>query len=59
MLPTDFTDPEHPIIYGQQTPVQSLAICNFNNSMLVVGNEQYLWIYNPDEDTSTAQTSNL
>lgn len=33
------------------TPAYCDCICNFNNSMLLVGNGNFLWVYNPAEDT--------
>lgn len=39
-----------PIIMWNATPLYCDCICNFNNSMLLVGNGNYLRIYNPVDD---------
>lgn len=44
-------DPDHTIIMGKQTPLYCDCICNFNNSMILLGNANYLRVYNPADDT--------
>lgn len=44
--------PNTPIItMGVETPTYCSCICNFNNSMMLVGNWNFLRAYNPAEDT--------
>jgi len=49
-------DPDHTIILWRDTPLYSNCICNFNNSMILLGNSNYLWVYNPAEDTGATFT---
>lgn len=39
------------IMMGVHTPTYCQCICNFNNSMMLVGNWNILWAYNPADDT--------
>lgn len=58
LIPVDNTW-DTPIIMGYpwQTPAYCDCICNFNNSMLLVGNGNFLWIYNPADDTWSVYAS--
>lgn len=38
------------IIMWVNTPTYCNCICNFNNSMILAGNWNYLWVYNPADD---------
>lgn len=46
------------IIMGQQTPNVAMCISNINNSMLLVGNWNYLRAYNPADDIWGTWTQN-
>ena len=56
LIPVDNTW-DSPIIMWSQTPKYCDCICNFNNSMLLVWNWNYLWIYNPADDTGSVYAS--
>lgn len=46
-------DPDHKIILWKngRTPLYCDCICNFNNSMILLGNGNVLRVYNPADDT--------
>lgn len=56
ILPIDNTW-DTPIGMWVQTPKYCDCICNFNDSMLLVGNGNYLWVYNPADDTWSVYAS--
>lgn len=55
LIPVDNTW-DTPVIMWQAVAYCD-CICNFNNTMLLVGNGNYLWIYNPAEDTWSVYAS--
>lgn len=63
IIPTDNTWDNLIIMWNQNptlweiTPPYCDCICNFNNSMLLVGNGNYLRAYNPAEDQSSIYAS--
>lgn len=44
------------ITMWKQTPTYCSCICNFNNSMMLVGNWNFLRVYNPADDTWATYT---
>lgn len=52
-------DENRDIMMWIDTPTYCNCICNFNNSMILAGNWNYLWVYNPADDLGIVPWTDL